>query len=105
MESKLWHLTHDKADTGKNARVFCNSFGCLCYLEGEDIRSFHARNPLGHDLGLKQSDVFAEEGFRRQSDPQDPVPSITPQWELIVIKHPAPDRLEANSGTDRQARR
>ena len=85
MEKELRGIVHDKVQTGRNLRVFCNSFGCLCYVERDER---FARDPLVYlelvgkrrrELGLNQSDLDATVHPVRPGIP----------WELTVVKRPS----------------
>jgi len=81
MEQELRDIVRTHLPTGKNARVFCNAAGCLCYVEREnEVRSVVYRELLlgqrGKTLGLKESDVDAIFHI------------YTPRWELTIVRHP-----------------
>jgi hypothetical protein len=86
MEKELRDIIRTKVPTGKNARVFCNSVGCLCYVERDEpflLQSIVYRALLGdrgRKWGLERTDLDAIEHVRRPDIP----------WELTIVRHPTP---------------
>ena len=84
LETELRAIVRDKVQTGRNPRVFCNSFGCLCYVErderyaGDPIVYLALVGKKGRELGLARSDLDATVHPRRPGIP----------WELTVVKRP-----------------
>jgi hypothetical protein len=85
MEKELRDIIRTKVPTGKNARVFCNSVGCLCYVERDEpfvLQSIVYRALLGdrgRKWGLDRTHLDAIEHVRRPDIP----------WELTVVKRPS----------------
>jgi len=93
MEKELRELIQEKIPRGRNSRVFCNSFGCLCYVEREESKTpslivySELVGKTGRNLGLRPSDVDAIFGY------------LLPQWELTIVKRSVPDSSDVSSGT------
>ena len=84
MEKELREIIRTKVHKFRNSRVFCNSVGCLCYVERDE--SF-LRNPVvyrellgerGHKFGLALSDLDATVHPVRPGMP----------WELTFVRRP-----------------
>jgi hypothetical protein len=63
MEKQLRGVIQAKVPNSRNARVFCNSIGCLCYTEWDEsflktpIIYGELRGETGQRVGLEPSDV------------------------------------------------
>ena len=88
MEKELREILRNKVHTGRNSRVFCNSLGCLCYVERDEQ---FAKDPIVYmelvgnsspKFGLQRSDLDATVHPRRPGIP----------WELTILKRPASDK-------------
>jgi hypothetical protein len=83
MERELREIVRAKVPAAQNLRVFCNSVGCLCYVEREE-REFDPivyRALLGERarrFGLQRSDLDAVIDLAKPA----------PHWELTVVKRP-----------------
>lgn len=93
MEKELRDIIRTKVPTAKNARVFCNSVGCLCYVERDESS---LRQPIvylallgdrGRKWGLDRTDLDAIEHMQRPDIP----------WELTIVRHRNSDsRVQAD---------
>jgi hypothetical protein len=83
MVKELRDIIRTKVPTAKNARVFCNSVGCLCYVERDEpflrqsIVYLALLGDRGRKWGLERTDLDAIENIRRPDIP----------WELTIVRH------------------
>lgn len=87
MEKELRAIVHEKFDLQPTiSRVFCNSFGCLCYVErdGAPLDKQSVLRELlgerGQKFGLQKSDVDVVWTDAGHGDPF--------VWELTLVKRP-----------------
>jgi hypothetical protein len=103
-EKELWEIIQDNIPRGRNPRVFCNSFGCLCYVEREERVHYSivylelVRN-RGRSLGLSRNDISAIIGYLRPLAAQGARDGLASQWELTIVKRPVPDSARRSLGT------
>jgi hypothetical protein len=82
MEKELRELVRASGGGGKGSRVFCNSVGCLCYVERNESTTDpvvlrELRGETGRKFGLTASDSDFEMGVIEGS-----------QWELTFVRRP-----------------
>jgi len=83
MEKELRQLVHASGGAARTSRVFCNSVGCLCYVERNESSPESAfvlrglRGETGRKFSLSAGDSGAEVGLIQGS-----------QWELTVVRRP-----------------
>ena len=89
MEKELRTIVHEKFDLRPTiSRVFCNSVGCLCYLERDgapmDEQSVlrELLGERGRKFGLRRSDVDVV-----RTDAGHGNPFV---WELTLVRRPTP---------------
>jgi hypothetical protein len=90
MERALRQLVHDKVSDTRSSRVFCNSSGCLCYVErnvqflANPIIFTELKGKEGRELGIRQEDLwFVTHAVRTNGIP----------WELTVVTKPRQENL------------
>jgi hypothetical protein len=88
MDNALREIVHDKVPSPMNLRVFCNSIGCLCYVEPGPEPSTKAivygelLGETGQKLGITKGELDAI------VFPGGPSPAAT-AWELTVVRRPS----------------
>jgi hypothetical protein len=84
MSKELWAIVRSKGHGPTISRVFCNSIGCLCYVEGDvsfgnPVVAQDLLGEAGQKFGLKRSDVDVAWSSRY----------LEPPWELTVVRRPS----------------
>jgi hypothetical protein len=85
MESSLREIIRNRVTTATRSRVFCNSIGCLCYVERAESLS---GNPIVYsELIRAGKQRFGIEPSDLDAATHSPKPGTA--WELTVIKRPS----------------
>lgn len=90
MEKELREIIREKIPRARHTRVFCNTFGCLSYVEREERTPIHIVyaelvGTRGRELGVRPSDVEGTSGH------------LQPQWELTIVKRSPPNNSDRAS--------
>ncbi len=88
MEEELREIVRTKLPASRNARVFCNSAGCLCYVERDEpfvARSIVYLELLG-ETGRKYGVDKYNLGVLVHVGRSPGIP-----WELTLVRHPSAD--------------
>ena len=87
MDQELRQIVTSKIRKPMNTRVFCNSVGCLCYVERHEeyvLDSIVYRELLGEKgrkLGIKATDLYSYIHIHSPGTP----------WELTTVRRPSRD--------------